>query len=222
MIFCDVHEKESTIPDMLSHLVDVEIKALPCDYLWFTVIGSPKPWERKTATDFIGSYEEAITTQLGNMQQIYGEASLLIEGHIGHTKDWKVKIGKRVHNISYFSIMGYLRKLADYGIPVIRTFNKWETAWTLHQFHEHDQEKEGTELKLSPFGARRITSITEEQKILSAFPGIGLKTADKLISTSNSLIDIYNTDLIVFKKLLGSKRGTNLFDRLHKEFKEEE
>lgn len=153
--------------------------------------------ERKTVSDFITSMiNKRLLKQLEDLQQ-YESKLLIIEG-IDEQELYsdKIDIGLNPNAIRGF----LLSILLKYKIPIIFTKDYQDTGKFLYILAKK-QEKE-----ISLFAKRKARNINEQsQFILESFPGIGPKTARKLLEKFGNIKSILNADLDELKKVLGKK-----------------
>jgi Fanconi anemia group M protein len=189
-IIVDHREKNSLVSSILiENNVQIEWQQLPVgDYIIKGIIV-----ERKTYADLQASIiTKRIFSQLGNLPK---EQSLLIIEGTGEQR------------IKQEAIQGFLLSCAlVFKIPYIITKNEQETAEYLIRL----TTRKKAPLSLTP---PKPQSFKEQQQfVLQAFPGIGPKTAEKLLAQFKTIKNIVNAseqDLLPF---LGKK--TTLFLKL--------
>jgi Fanconi anemia group M protein len=195
VILADYREKNSLVISELNSLgVNVEIKELKvADYLVKGVA-----IERKTVFDFINSMKNGrLIKQLEELKQ-YESRLLLIEGTEEQElyTDSENRIGMHPNSIRGF----LLSILLNYRVPIIFTKNYEDTA----KFIEVLSRKKSRESPLNV--AKKSYSIKERsQYILESFPGIGPKTAKKLLKKFGAIKNIINADEEELKKEIGKK-----------------
>jgi len=194
-IIIDKGEKNSMLPAELKSLgCEIEFAHLKVgDY----IIGDIAI-ERKTVNDFISSMiNKRILRQLEELQQ-FTNKFLVIEG-IEEQELYNHK--EYTGGIHPNAIRGFLLTISlGYKIPIILTQNYEDTAKYLSLIAKK-QEKE------MPIRANKKSLNLKEQQqyILEGFPGIGPKTAKKLLKEFNSIKGIINSDEETLKKVLGKK-----------------
>lgn len=188
----DYREKNSLVVSELVKLgFEVEIKELKvADYLVKDVA-----IERKTVSDFISSMiNQRLRSQLEELQQ-YPNKLLIIEG-IEEQELYPEKNG-----VDPNSVRGFLLSiLLKYKIPIIFTKNSGDTAKFISVL-SRKQEKE------TPINPKKKSFDKKEQMqfVLEGFPGIGPKTAKKLLEEFKTIKNIINASDEELKKILGIK-----------------
>ncbi len=158
--------------------------------------------ERKSVQDFLGSMmSKRLSKQLMNMQQ-YENRLLIIEGletqEIYNDKEYS----KEQNGINPNAIRGFLLNiLLKYQVPIIFTKNYADTAKFLIVLAKKPQENNES------IRAKRKSNNIDEQKqfILEGFPGIGEKTAKKLLKEYGSIKNIINSSEDELNHSIGKK-----------------
>ena len=193
-ILADYREKNSLVPSELISLgLEIEFRELKVgDYIVKGIA-----IERKTISDFISSMiNHRLLKQIESLQQ-YPNKLLIIEGF----EEQELYNDENETGVNANAIRGFLLSISlKYNIPVIYTKNYEDTAkfiWILSR----KKEKE------LPLKAKRKSLNKKEQMqfILEGFPGIGPKTAKKLLNGFKSLKEIFNASLEDLKKIVGKK-----------------
>ena len=202
----DYREKNSlVISELVSLGLDVEIKELKvADYL---VNGTAI--ERKTISDFISSMKNRrLIRQLEELRQ-YESKLLIIEG-IDEQElytDSEEIIGMHPNSIRGF----LLSILLNYKVPMIFTKNYEDTA----KFISVLSRKEPRETPLNV--TKKFRGEKEQaQYILEGFPGIGPKTAKRLLKKFRTIKNIINAAEEELKKEIG-KKAENLLRIIEQE-----
>jgi len=189
----DYREKQSLLPSELISLgLELEFKELKvADFIVRNVA-----IERKTVSDFISSMiNKRLLRQLEELQQ-YEKKLLIIEGIDEQEIYNDEEIGVHGNSIRGFILTILLR----HNIPVLFTKDYKDSA----KFIDLIARKKQTELSLV---ARKKARNKKEQMqfILESFPGIGPKTAKKLLQEFKSLKEIFNSPQENLQKLIGKK-----------------
>jgi len=195
-IIVDTREKQSLIPSLLiNEGCEIEYRLLHVgDYIVKnTVI------ERKTLSDFIGSMlNKRLNRQLNSLKDQKNKL-LLIEG-----------IEEQLHenspNINPNAIRGYILSiLLNYQIPILFTKNQKDTAKFLKVLAlKPEKEPEmGINDKPKPKNTKE-----QLQYLIEGFPGIGPKTAKKLLEKYGTIKNIINASEEDLEKLIGKKADT--------------
>jgi Fanconi anemia group M protein len=192
-ILVDYREKNSMVASELIHLgFEVEFLELKVgDYLVNNIA-----IERKTVSDFISSMiNRHLSKQIDELQQ-YENKLLLIEGIEEHEL-----YSDDSEGVSSNSIRGFLLSiLLKHKIPIIFTKDAEDTA----KFIDVLARKKEVE---SPLNATKKSFNKQEQMqfILEGFPGIGPKTARKLLEKFKTMKNIFNAPLEELQKEIGKK-----------------
>lgn len=191
-IIIDYREKNSLVPARLKKEdFDIEFRELKiADYIIKDVA-----IERKTINDFISSmFNKRLIKQLEELQE-YENKILIIEGFA----EQPLYSDSGPTNAN--ALRGFLISiLLKYKIPVLFTKNPKDTAKFISVIAKK-REKE-TSLKTKK---RTLDKKEQLQFILEGFPGIGPKTAKKLLEEFGSLKKIFNASENELKKILGKK-----------------
>ena len=193
-IFVDYREKNSMVASELISLgLEVEFLELKVgDYLVNNIA-----IERKTVSDFISSMiNKRLNSQIENLQQ-YENKLLLIEG----IEEQELYSDNLERGVSSNAIRGFLLSiLLKHKIPIIFTKNSEDTA----KFINVLARKKETESSLN--ASRKSFNKQEQmQFIIEGFPGIGPKTAKKLLSHFKTMNNIFNAPLEEITKVIGKK-----------------
>ena len=194
-IIADYREKNSLVPSELISLgLEVEFKELKvADFLVRNIA-----IERKTVSDFISSMiNKRLLRQLEELQQ-YESKLLIIEGFEEQElyQETEEKIGMHSNAIRGF----ILSILLNYKVPIIFSKNYEDTA----KYISIIAKKQKNELSINP--KKKSRDIKEQiQYIIEGFPGIGPKSAKKLLNKFGSIKNIINAPEEELKKILGIK-----------------
>ncbi|MCK5624558.1 hypothetical protein KAI04_01830 [Candidatus Pacearchaeota archaeon] len=192
-IIVDYREKNSLIISELIKLgIEIEFKELKvADYIVKDVA-----IERKTINDFVNSMiNKRLFNQIQELQQ-YKNRLLLIEGINEQELYSDDKSG-----VNGNAIRGFLLSiLLKYNIPIIFTKDYEDSA----KFISVLSKKQSKELALK--AKKRILNKKEQlQFIIEGFPGIGPKTAQKLLKKYKTIQNIINTSEKELKETIGKK-----------------
>jgi len=202
-IMADHHEKNSLVIAELESLgIDVEIKHLPVAD--FIVNGIAI--ERKTVSDFIGSMiNKRLLRQLEEIQQ-YPSKLLLIEG-LDEQDLYSNEAG-----VNPNAIRGFLLSiLLKHKIPIIFTKNYADTAKFILVLAKKQETESGIRVIKKSFNKKE-----QLQYLLEGFPGIGPKTAKKLLEKYKTLKNIFRTSINELEKDIGKK--SDIFKLLDEEY----
>ena len=199
-IVADYREKNSLVIAELASLgIETENKELKvADYIVNNVA-----IERKTISDFINSMKSRrLVNQLEDLQQ-YKDRLLIIEG-IDEQELYSDDFSGEKIGMHPNSIRGFLLSiLLKYKVPIIFTKNYEDTAKFLSVLSRKKQSE-------IPLNAKKKSMNKKEQLqfILEGFPGIGPKTARKLLKEFKTIKGTINSDFDNLKKILGKKAET--------------
>ena len=202
-IIIDYREKNSLVPSVLIALgAEIELKELKvADYLVKDVA-----IERKTVFDFISSMKnKRLINQLEELQQ-YKNKLLIIEGLDEQElyTDSDEGIGMHPNAIRGF----LLSVLLKYRVPIIFTKNYEDTA----KFILILSKKKEKEMSLN-VTKKSLNKKEMKQFIIEGFPGIGPKTAKKLLKKFKTIKNIINTPREELKETIGKKAESfNIID----------
>ena len=194
-IIADNREKNSlVISELISLGIDIELKHLKiADYIIKGVVV-----ERKTVSDFISSMiNKRLLKQLKELGQ-YKERLLVVEGVdeqelYTDSENWT--------GMHPNSIRGFLLSiLLKYRTPIIFTKNYLDTA----RFLSVLAKRKPKELPLN-VNKKSLNKRERLQFILEGFPGIGPKTAKKLLKKFKTLKKIINAPEEELREILGKK-----------------
>ncbi len=201
-IIADYREKNSLVISELASLgIETEIANLKVgDYLVNDVA-----IERKTVSDFISSMiNRRLMNQLEELQQ-YENRLLIIEGIEEQElyTDSEERIGMHPN-----SIRGFLLSIVlNYKVPIIFTKDYRDSA----RFISVLAKKEKKEISLN-VKKKTLNKKERLQFIIEGFPGIGPKTARKLLKKFRTIKGVINASEKELKKEIGKK--AEIFIRL--------
>ena len=196
-IIADYREKNSLlISQLIKSGVNVNFKELKvADYLVRDIA-----IERKTVSDFISSMiNKRLSRQLEELQQ-YKNKLLIIEG-VEEQEIYSEENNEEKNGIHPNSVRGFLLSiLLKYKIPIIFTKNHEDTSKFILVLLKRKEK----ELSLN-VNKKNLNKNERMQFILEGFPGIGPKTAKKLIEKFKSIKNIINAPEEELKIVLGKK-----------------
>ena len=191
-IIIDYREKNSLVYSELKKLgFETELKELKvADYIVKDVA-----IERKTVSDFKTSMiNRRLLNQIEELQQ-YENKLLIIEGID------EQELYPENNNVNPNSIRGFLLSiLLKYKIPIIFTKNSEDTA----KFISVLSKKKSKELPLN-IKKKSLNKKEQLQFIIESFPGIGPKTAKKLLEKFKTIKNLINSPQEQLKEVLGKK-----------------
>ncbi len=194
-IIVDYRERNSrVIPEIIDLGMNIEFKELKvADYI---INGTAI--ERKTVSDFIASMKNRrLIRQLEEIQQ-YKDRLLVIEGVDEQElySDSEDNPGMHPNSIRGF----ILSILLNYKVPIIFTKDSKDTA----KFLKILMNKKRHELPLN-VTKKSLNTSEQSQFILEGFPGIGPKTAKKLLKEFKTIHNIIDAPEKKLREILGKK-----------------
>jgi Fanconi anemia group M protein len=196
-ITADYREKGSlVISELVALGIDVEIKELKvADYI---ITGTAI--ERKTVSDFISSMKNGrLVSQLEGLRQ-YESRLLVVEG-IDEQELYSDDFSEDKLGMHPNSIRGFLLSiLLNYRVPIIFTKNYEDTAKFLSVLSRKKPRETPLNVKKRAYNQKE-----QSQYILESFPGIGPKTAKKLLKKFRTIKDLINSPEEDIKKTIGKK-----------------
>lgn len=196
-ITADIREKNSlVISELVSLGIEIKIKHLKvADYI---VKGIAV--ERKTVSDFISSMiSRRLLNQLEELGQ-YPEKLLIVEG-IDEQELYSDNYPGNKTGMHPNSIRGFLLSiLLKYKVPIIFTKDYADTARFLSVLVRKKQRE--TPLNVSK---KSLNKKERMQFILEGFPGIGPKTARRLLKKFKTIGKIINASQEELKEIIGKK-----------------
>ena len=195
-VIMDYREKNSLVYSQLENLgLEVEVRKLKvADY-----IANDVAVERKTVSDFISSMiSKRLIRQLEEIQQ-YRNRILIIEGIDEQElySDERYLDGGMHPN----AIRGFLLSiLIKYKTPVLFTKNAEDTARFISVLARRKEKEASLNVSKKTFDKNE-----RMQFILEGFPGIGPKTAKKLLAHFGSIKEIINAPQEELEKAVGKK-----------------
>ena len=191
-IIIDYREKQSLVASELVKLgFEIEFKELKvADYIVKDVA-----IERKTIPDFISSMiNNHLVNQIQELQQ-YGNKLLIIEGIS------EQEIYSKGNGVNPNAVRGFLLSiLLKHKIPIMFTQNAEDTA----KFIRTIANKRENEMSLNP-KKKSLNKKEQLQFIIESFPGVGPKTARKLLEKFKTIKNIINSSEKELEKILGKK-----------------
>jgi len=191
-VVIDYREKQSlVVAELVKIGFEVEFKELKvADYIVNNIA-----IERKTISDFISSMiNKRLMNQLEELQQ-YEKKLLIIEG----LEDQELY--PEDNGVSPGSVRGFLLSiLLKHNIPILFTQNYKDTA----QFIYRIAMKKNQEMPMRA-SKKSLNKKEQMQFLLEGFPGIGPKTARKLLKKFSTLQNIFSAPQNELEKIIGKK-----------------
>lgn len=194
-IIIDYREKNCLVPASLVRLeLEIEFKELKAgDYLVRDVI-----IERKTISDFLASMvNKRLVNQLSKLEE-YEKRLLIIEG-FSEQELYSDSLERKGINAN--AIRGFLLSIIlKHKTPVLFTKNSEDTAKMIAVLAKRKEKESSIKEK------RKGNNVKEQkQLILEGFPGIGPKTAKKILEKFKNIKEFANASEQELEKVLGKK-----------------
>ncbi len=173
------------------------------DYL----IGEDVCVERKSLNDFIRSiYDGRLFDQIEQMKNGCNIIIMLVEEPYFH-----IRPNSKLH------YLGALSSLALRGVSVMHVTSPDDTARFLFYLAK---KVEGEKPSIIPVKRRRRPKSWEEAfAVLTSFPGIGPKSAEKLLKRFGTLNDVFNADFFSLKRVIGEAKAKKLKEVINTPFR---
>jgi len=205
-VIIDYRERNCLIAsELVASGLDVEFKELKvADYIVKGIA-----IERKTISDFISSMiNKRLLNQLEELKQ-YENRLLIIEG----ISEQELYSDSKDSGINPNAIRGFLLSiLLKYKVPIIFTKNYQDTA----KFILVLSRKKEKEMPLN-ISKKSLSKKERLQFIVEGFPGIGPKTAKKLLKKFKTLKELFNASESDLHEVLG-KKAKILFELINSKY----
>jgi ERCC4-type nuclease len=197
MIIVDYREKNSLVISELARLnIESNFQELKvADYIVNEVA-----IERKTISDFISSMlNKRLFRQLEELQQ-YPNRLLILEG-IDEQELYSNDDEEEIQGVHPNAVRGFLLSiLLRYKVPIIFSKDAEDTAKFISVILKKKTKEASLNVSKKSFNKKERL-----QFILEGFPGIGPKTAQKLLKEFKTLKNIMNTAIEEIEKVIGKK-----------------
>jgi DNA excision repair protein ERCC-4 len=204
-IVVDEREKKSGIPNLLKRVgINLEIKLLPIgDY----IVAPETIIERKTVADFVSSiFDGRLFDQCNRLKAHFQFPIILVEGNMD-------EIEKIIENP--FVFYGAISSVAiDFKIPIISTPSPSHTAKLLVSMCSRKDVSNGPFIKK----IRKSDNLqTQQLLLLSSLPGVGEKTAIRLLEKFGTPLKVFSASITELSKIsgLGEARAKKIKKMLH-------
>jgi len=189
-------------------MTGVALAPLPGSDLLFVARGQTFGVERKTWSDLCTSrWSGHLTEQLGRMLEQFDVTLLCMETEV----IWRHKQSSHDINMSD-SMQTMLLDWQDLGVRMIQTANMEHTVDYVRKLHKKYATRTASEPVRQP---KRLVSVPIEIQMLMRIPGIGVKTAERLLEKYGTLRNLLATyekpstlkDGAISKKILKAMRN---------------
>lgn len=218
MLLIDVREKFSERFEKAFGKAQIPFDTVRLDYGDYVVIGKNATYgiERKTVSDFIGSFSE-LPNRLECMNQRYDHVMLLVEGDVYFSKEgWILRRGTIKSssdlvptNISIVVFHNFLTSLEFKGVQTHRTKNLRETLAFLVNFYKWAQ-KSFHNIRID----RRKPYLVRDAQLtaLTLIPGVSENLAVRLLDKFGSVSAVCNAELEQLTEIdgIGKKKASEI------------
>ena len=200
LIYADSREQSSKVLRELDRLkVDIEVKNLAVgDYQISDDVGI----ERKTAKDFaISIMDKRLYKQARELSENFRKPVIILEGEELYSS-----------LIHPNAIRGALASLAvDFGIPIIPSRSKEDTAAMIQRLAIREQVHERPEIQIRT-DKKPLTLYEQQLYIVESLPNVGPVTAKKLLEQFGSVEEVISASESELKKVegIGDKIAKNI------------
>ncbi|MCE4624473.1 MAG: helix-hairpin-helix domain-containing protein [Desulfurococcales archaeon] len=210
IVYADYREEKSGIPQLIeAEGVPVIRKNLPIgDY----IVSGEIVIERKTAWDFTKSlFDGRLFDQAKRMAEGYPHVIFIVEGNPLRLRRYSSKRRQLLAALASLTV--------DYGSRIIYTEGPEDTAYMIASIARR-LEKEGRRGVIIRKKAKLETIDDWQLFILQSFPGIGERTAIRIMETFNTIREFCNAPMSVLSKIegIGEKRAELIFTILNRRF----
>jgi len=205
MIVMDSREPDSLKDLMRRSGLSYRIKKLPAfDYIINDKIGI----ERKCYPDLVGSVvERRLHKQLDKMIGSKYRPYVLIEGHIAQAN--KITTYVNVKGDCEDIARGAMVSIAiNYGVPILHSFNQYETVEILKKIDKTDPNK------YKPSLPKPRKKISNTAKVLNIIDGVGVSTAVNIVNQIGHNLNTYNINNLVTVTGVGKKTAEKIMSFL--------
>jgi DNA excision repair protein ERCC-4 len=190
-IVVDEREKRSGIPSLLKGIgINLEIKTLPVgDY----IVAPETIVERKSISDLVSSvFDGRLFDQCNRMKENFQFPIIIIEGDTNEIEELTE---------NPFVFYGAVSSVAiDFKIPIISTPNASHTAKLLVSMCSRKDVTKGPFIKK----IRKSDDLQRQQlSVLSSLPGIGEKTAIRMLEKFGTALNVFSASSIELSKISG-------------------
>jgi Fanconi anemia group M protein len=204
VVVCDTREQASGIPTFLAEQgIDVTLAQLSAgDYLVSAAFGI----ERKTVADFGDSLLSGrLQHQLEALCVEREYAVLLVEGALYTGKRLRAPILAR-----FYHWMSMRRNLS-----LAMSVGQGQTARILAQLAAAEQSARGV-AAAEAMALPVVRTAKEPLEVLRVLPGVGPKSADKLLSRFGTVAGVLNASEADLRSALGPSRGAIVHELVHR------
>jgi len=192
IVYSDIREEKSGIPDILEELglLVVRKQLSMGDY----VISDQIIVERKSAPDFIHSlFDGRLFEQASRLTEHYPIVTYVIEGNPFRIRRYRSRLKQLTAALVTLAV--------DYNVKVLQSEGPYHSALIIESLARRlEFERRSIVLHKKP----KLSSIREWQLyIVESFPGIGSKTARKILEKFGNIEGFVNASIVELSKIPG-------------------
>ena len=208
-IIADDRERDrSVLRELFNFGVGIEQKRLECaDYLLSSDVGV----EVKSVSDFVQSIVDGrLFRQIRMMKERFNKPLLIIEGEESLFEQ---------RGLHPNAINGAIASIVvDYGVPIVWTKNKLETAHLLYAIAKREQSNNKKAVNLHAKKPKELCS--QQEYVVSALPGVGSSMAKDMLKrfrTIRAIVDASVEELMQVPRI-GKKTAEKIRSLLDSEY----
>jgi len=199
-VYVDEREKRSGVPEILvkKYGMVVTYKPLPvADY----VVSERVAVERKSVSDLLKSLTDGrLFNQAKRLKEAYQKPFIIVEGRwdgVSRAERASKAVSSALASLVY-----------DFGIGVIYTLTKEDTARVIRFLAEREQGERRSRVPVKAMGKPPIGDIKQWQLFLvQCLPGVGPKLAERLLERFGSVRAVFNASVAELSKVDGLGLG---------------
>jgi ERCC4-related helicase len=190
VVYADTREVPELIEKLRQRGARVEVKQL--DFGDF-VVSSDIVVERKTLDDFVKSiYDGRLFKQLSNMNEKYARPIIIIQGERKHLSG----IGESAFYGALASV------LADFKVPIFFAGSEKEVSEVVFHIARREQMEKKRDNRIRE--GRKPATLAESQRyVVSGIPGISGVLADRLLSQTETIENLFSSTELDLMKIEG-------------------
>ena len=200
VVYVDSRELRSGVPKLLKELgAEVEVKTLDvADYVVSEDVGI----ERKSANDFIQSIIDGrLFDQVERLKRAYAKPVIIIEGEL-----------YGIRNVHPNAIRGAITAVTlDWGVPVLFSSGKEETASYIYLLAKREQEERKKEVRLR--SEKKALTLAERQRlIVEGLPNVSATLAKRLLKHFGNVERVFTASEEELKEVegIGEKKAREI------------
>uniref|UniRef100_UPI00262A9F35 DEAD/DEAH box helicase n=1 Tax=Thermococcus sp. TaxID=35749 RepID=UPI00262A9F35 len=200
VVYVDSRELRSGVPKILKELgAEIEVRTLDvADYVVSEEVGI----ERKSANDFIQSIIDGrLFDQVERLKRAYEKPVIIIEGEL-----------YGIRNVHPNAIRGAIASVTvDWGVPVLFSSGKEETAQFIYLLAKREQEERKKEVRLR--SEKKALTLAERQRlIVEGLPNVSSTLAKRLLKHFGNVERVFTATEEELKEVegIGEKKAREI------------